>query len=434
MTETIIIGAGLTGLSCAYHLNTPYLILEKEKHIGGLCSSVKLGGFTFDYSGHFLHIHHNNTKKFIRKLLENNLARIIRKSFIYTHNTYVPYPFQANLYWLPPNARKECLNGFLKKPANLYKESTDSFYNWSLQTFGSGITKYFMKPYNEKLWTISSDKLTADWVAPFVPRPSLKELINGTKKKQAKDFGYNVSFYYPERGGCQSLIDSISSKVKNTRIKTASRSINTQKKYLETSNGKRYYYKNLISTQPLPDLLGQITDLPSKIKSACKKLDWNSVCCLNIGIKRTLKSNKEVYKGKHWVYFPEKRFIFYRVGIYSNIMPTAAPSGYDSLYIEVSHRPNIALNKKAILEKVKCGLRECNILRSEDEIGPVNWLSIPYAYVIYNKHRPDAVKLIQEFLKERNIFSIGRYGAWKYSFMEESIIDGKNTAEIIEKC
>ncbi|MFH1288587.1 MAG: NAD(P)-binding protein [bacterium] len=50
----IILGAGLTGLSAAYHLNTNYHIFEKEDEVGGLCRSHIVNGFSFDYTGHLL--------------------------------------------------------------------------------------------------------------------------------------------------------------------------------------------------------------------------------------------------------------------------------------------------------------------------------------------------------------------------------------------
>ena len=33
------------------------------------------------------------------------------------------------------------------------------------------------------------------------------------------------------------------------------------------------------------------------------------------------------------------------------------------------------------------------------------------------------------YLASRGVESIGRYGGWKYSFMEETILDGKRCAE-----
>ncbi|MBU1869372.1 MAG: FAD-dependent oxidoreductase, partial [Candidatus Omnitrophica bacterium] len=47
----IILGAGLAGLSAAYHLQKQgkeCLVFEKESEVGGLCRSKNVGGFTFD--------------------------------------------------------------------------------------------------------------------------------------------------------------------------------------------------------------------------------------------------------------------------------------------------------------------------------------------------------------------------------------------------
>jgi protoporphyrinogen oxidase len=63
--SNLILGSGITGLSCGLHLEglgkrkdkilSDYLILEKENSIGGLARSIKKRGFIFDYSAHLLH-------------------------------------------------------------------------------------------------------------------------------------------------------------------------------------------------------------------------------------------------------------------------------------------------------------------------------------------------------------------------------------------
>lgn len=67
MAEVVIIGAGLTGISTAYHFEhygfDDYILFEKESMPGGLCRSIMQDGFTFDYTGHLLHI---NNPMFIR--------------------------------------------------------------------------------------------------------------------------------------------------------------------------------------------------------------------------------------------------------------------------------------------------------------------------------------------------------------------------------
>ena len=49
MTNNIVIGAGISGLSFGYFSKKPFIIFEKENIVGGLCKSVKENGFVFDH-------------------------------------------------------------------------------------------------------------------------------------------------------------------------------------------------------------------------------------------------------------------------------------------------------------------------------------------------------------------------------------------------
>ena len=167
--------------------------------------------------------------------------------------------------------------------------------------------------------------------------------------------------------------------------------------------------------------------VPAEIAAAAKKLRWNSVYCLNIAFAE--KYAGPAAEGKHWVYFPEKIYNFYRAGIYSNISPGMAPRGMSSMYIEISAPGGKKPDKKSAFSKVKRGLVSAGILRAGTKIDIVNWLDMPHAYVIYDRNRAGAVKTIQDFLLKNGVRSIGRYGAWKYSFMEESIWEGIGLAK-----
>ncbi|OGS18727.1 MAG: hypothetical protein A2219_00655 [Elusimicrobia bacterium RIFOXYA2_FULL_50_26] len=424
MSSTIVIGAGISGLSFAHFSKKPCIVLEKEETAGGLCRSVIQNGFTFDASGHFLHLHHGWTERLVRKLLDDNLAAIRRNSAIFTNRTFVPYPFQANLYHLPTKIKKECLLSFIERPSPVNADA--NFLQWSHATFGSGITRHFMQPYNEKLWTVSARRLTADWTAPFVPKPSLADLIEGALTDRTKQFGYNTRFFYPAHGGIQALVNALGRK-KNIRYNTNVRAINIKNKYVETNAGDRLHFDTLVSTQPLYQLLDSINGLPAAITTAREKLDWNSVTCINLGVRRATRA--PVAGGRHWVYFPEKEYPFYRAGVYSNILPSLAPRGCASFYIETSRRPGKRASLEELYERARKGLLKCGFLGAADRIETIQFADIPCAYVIYDKHRAAAVETIQKFLAAHNIHSIGRYGAWKYSFMEESITNAATLAD-----
>ena len=208
--DILILGGGLSGLSTAYHLTqkgyTDYLLVEQEKQSGGLCRSIQKNGFTFDCSGHLLHLHTPYGKKLVRTLLKDNLHRVRRSAWVDTHGVQVPFPFQAHLYALPRAVRDACAKGLLQ-PAKTTRMR--SFYDWCLASFGAGIYTHFFRPYNTKLWGISPRQLTCDWCGAFVPRPTRRELQKSLSRKPQKTWGYNAYFYYPKTGGIGALAKAL---------------------------------------------------------------------------------------------------------------------------------------------------------------------------------------------------------------------------------
>jgi len=429
MSSVLIIGGGITGLACAKFSKLPYKLFEREATLGGLCRSVQRDGFTFDYSGHFIHLRNPYIKKLLSNMLGSNFTQIKRNSAIYTHKSWVPFPFQANLYYLPEDIKNECVKEFLRKPLLKKTKEFPDLLSWSVATFGRGITKYFMQPYNEKLWMVKANKLSTQWVAPFVPNPSKDEIIQSASTPRSKDFGYNVHFNYPQKGGCQYLIDCFSKKLENISTDISVKTVDLKAKTITDSNGKVHSYKYLISTQPLPELLKSIRgSCERKAKDLSGKLKWNSVMCVNIGIKRN-KPNKPFANAYHWVYFPENKYPFYRVGVYSNVTKNCAPNGCAAIYVELSRKPKTKVNKPKILKEIIAGLIDAGITTASDKIETLNFLDMPYAYVTYDWQRPVLLKKINELLNKNSVYSIGRYGAWKYSFVEESISDAKALME-----
>ena len=114
-----------------------------------------------------------------------------------------------------------------------------------------------------------------------------------------------------------------------------------------------------------------------------------------------------------------------------NFTPHVVPKGCSSMYVEVPHCIHQPFSKPKLLKEVRNGLMDAGILKSSDQLPVVQFLPIRYAYVLYDQARAKALSTIFSFLSKHNIQSIGRYGAWKYSFMEEAILDGKKAAETI---
>jgi len=446
--KVLIIGAGLTGLSTAFHLEgmggIEYSVYEKERKVGGLCRSEYVsypgagGNFTFDVLGHLLHLKTGYAKELVKRLLKRNLKAHIRNSWIYSKGVYTKYPFQANTYGLGPEVVKECVYGFIdakyRSLQSRIGQSEGSFHEWILKNFGKGIAKHFMVPYNQKIWTVHPRELTCEWLKlnpKYVPSPTVQEVVVGALGGQRKGFGYNVYFYYPLRGGIQRLAEAFKAKISNLKLDTSLSKINVRKKVAYFNRGKiEEKFQFLVSTVPLPELILKIMDdVPEMVKRAALRLRHTSVLNLNMGV------NRENIDRGDWVYFPEEKYIFYRVGFPKKFSDHMCPPGTSSIYVETAFKPDgmTPEKKRKLIAKAKEDLIKAGILKRNDEIL-VSWcIGIPYAYVIYDVGRDRNLEIIQNYLRDRDVYSVGRYGGWKYSTMEEAILEGREVAEKIKE-
>jgi len=425
-TDILIAGAGISGLSAAYHLEKKgkrnYLLVEKEPDFGGLCGSFEKDGYTFDWSGHLLHLHTNDGMKLVKSLLGSNIGRLERSAWIYSHGVCTKYPFQAALYGLPKDVVTECVTGAVKSRSAGKAPSGANFHDWALALFGEGICRHFMFPYNEKLWGVPSKELGSDWCAPFVPRPSLDEIIRGAYWPSEKQYGYNPSFLYPLRGGSRALCAALAKHISNLKLGCAVEKIDLQTRTAQVKGLGTVSYKKLINTLPLKETAGMLDAPPAEIRKHAAALRARRVHVVNLGFPCKMPD-------KHWLYFPEKQFPFYRAGIASNFSPHVAPKGHCSLYIEIpvdSGSPdNAALEKQAVAGLVRCGLLpEKNTPRPDSALH----LDIGSAYAVYDARRAPAVQALTSYLAKHSCHCTGRYGLWRYSFMEQDLLDARDLA------
>jgi protoporphyrinogen oxidase len=430
MAQIVIIGAGLTGLSAAYHLErsgfNDYVLFEKEAMSGGLCRSISQDGFTFDFTGHLLHVNNNYFEQFIQKTLSAEHHNAIhRRSFIYSHETYTKYPFQMNLYGLPASVITECISGFVNRPHST--KEPRSFDQWVLKHFGPGIAKHFFFPFQRKIFDYSIEKISPAWTGRFVPHTSLERMIMGALcDVEETSIGYNSSFIYPKKDGIMSWINSIK-KLINNPIRTGYtvRTIDVCNKIIHFTNGHSEQYQKLITTMPLDTLLKTIKEPSSlNIKRAASKLVCNSVVNFNLGINRPDLSDK------HWIYFPENEYPFYRLGFPHNFSKNMVPRGCSSLYGEFSHNGKSQEHVNELLKTSIIKTKQLLHINNADVLTEVV-IPITHAYVLYTLWRQKNLPNLLETLKTHHIHSIGRYGGWKYASMQEAVLDGKIIADTI---
>ncbi|PWU02268.1 MAG: UDP-galactopyranose mutase [Terriglobia bacterium] len=474
--HTIVIGAGPTGLSAAYHLGSDSILLEQNARVGGWCRSLEVNGFTFDFAGHIMFSNEPYVHQLYQMLLGDNVHWQDREAWIYSKNVYTRYPFQGSLYGLPPNVIKECivgaiearfgslkndkpepaggkangrtngsasacLNGSIKDccadgilEASVPLAETGSephnFEEFIYRVWGAGIARHFAIPYNRKLWAVPLDQMETSWLGGRVPLPDLEEMIEGALSPKPKPMGPNARFGYPLRGGFQALMDAWLPHLQgdvclNSRVVKVSPRRHT----VTLSNGSELKYNHLISTMPLPVLIRQMdTEAPEQVRKAAAALRYVSVRCVHLGVGR------EHLTGKHWIYYPEDT-VFHRIFVQGNASPYCNPPGGFGLTCEITYSESKPLPCEGD-DLVRRCIEDCHkvgMFRPEDPVWASAHCDLPYAYVVYDHGRAASVTKIREWLAEQDILLAGRYGEWEYYNSDHAFIAGKKAAEQVKE-
>jgi protoporphyrinogen oxidase len=421
----LIAGAGLAGLSASYHLGQrSHRLVEAEDRAGGLCRSVRRDGFTYDYTGHLLHMRRPEIRELVYRLLdERAFLHIERRSGIYSHGTLTEYPFQVNTHGLPKAVVRECVNGFAQtlQGPTLHRDDP-SFREWALATFGEGICRHFLLPYNGKLFCTDLDEMTADWVSWSIPKPTWAEVVRGALGLSTKSFGYNSTFLYPALGGIDHLPNAFLAHIPPPDLATAVTRVHAARQEAQLSTGERVGYSHMISTMPLPRLLSSIEDVPRELVDGAARLRYVSVLNLNLGFDAPCAIPH------HWIYFPEPEFPFYRVGIYSNLCPRSVREGCSGFYAEIAHPPDAIIDVEATTQRTVSLLQQSGFVPGSARLRCVEPIEIRHAYVIHDRHRRSFLPEVERYLERHGIFSVGRYGAWEYSAMEDAMWHGRTAA------
>ena len=426
--RVVVLGAGLAGLSTSVHLPPGFdvTVLEREDEVGGVARSRRVSGFTFDYTGHLLHLRDAGVKALVARLLPDAFRSCERHAAIWSHGTYVAYPFQANLHGLPTEVVAECVVGFVRALMAPEKpEDASDFREWAMRCFGAGISRHFMVPYNEKLYCRDPSLMSADWVSWSVPRPSLEQVVDGALGNRVEGLGYNPTFLYPKDGGIDVLARALATEARGVRLRERIVRVDLAGREVHLETGERVSYDHLVSTLPLRSLVLMAEPMPAWALKAAETLSSVTVCGFNFGIGRESLSPHD------WIYVPEPEYAFYRCGFPSSFSKGVCPPGCSSIYVEVAVDRGTPVDLDAMEREALDGLKRMGILREDDRILARDRVIIDPAYVVFDPHRASVRDRLLDLLLSHGVQSVGRYGAWTYSGMEDAILAGRQAAEVV---
>ena len=407
--ETLIIGAGISGLAAAAAIGGDYRILEADSEIGGYCKTVRRDGFVWDYSGHFFHFKQPEIERHLReRMRDQRVLRVSKRSFIDYRGARIDFPFQKNIHQLPKDELIECLHDLYF--ATRETRPIGNFKDMLYARFGRGISEKFLIPYNEKLYACDLATLDENAMGRFFPHASLTEIIRNMREPD--NSSYNQTFTYPE-GGAIEYVHALASDVDPARIhlQEALVSLDVERRVARTSR-RELQYERLISSEPFSRFIAR-----TGLDHDASVFSWNKVLVFNLGFDR--KGPDDV----HWMYYPSRELSFYRVGFYDNIFGTDRMS----LYVELGLSANARVDVDVQRQRVLADLRKAGVVTDHALVADHCVLMDP-AYVHITERSNAEVARLKARLAHSGVYSIGRYGSWTYCSIEDNILEARALA------
>ncbi len=421
----LIIGGGPTGLGAAYRLNElgyrNFLLLDQNPYIGGLAHSfTDAAGFTWDIGGHVMFSHYEYFDRVFDRLMGDEFTLNDRESWVRMMGGWVPYPFQNNIRYLPRQAAYECLSGLIKAQgrgnAAELTARAENFGEFIDAVFGEGIARWFMRPYNFKVWAHPPEMMDKKWIGERVAVIDVERALRNVVLEQ-DDFGWgpNNRFKFPLRGGTGDFYRRFGPVLQgHIRLNSRVLAIDPLDKRVQLADGSTETYDILVSTMPLDVLCRDVltTGTPDAIRDEAATLRHAGGYMVGVGIRRPCPSTK------CWMYFPESNCPFYRVTYLSNYSPFMTPgkATHYSLLCETSHSEHKPVDGSRIVEDTIDGLKAAGLLEAGETRDIVStWCyHADYSYPVPTVDRDRTLEVVIPWLEERGIFSRGRFGMWKY--------------------
>lgn len=416
--DTIIIGAGPTGLSVASRLSSPHLILEREIEIGGLCRSFTIGGAVFDLGGHSFHTPHQEVLDYVCGLLPMyHQKRDARVAF---GDQVIPYPFQKHFSALQDqNLVQECQAGLDALQRDM---KVDNFEDFLRARGGEGIFRHFLEPYNRKLWGYPLADIDHHWgdervalargqtePAPVVQR---RQPLHDTSQ-----------VYYPDVNGFSRIFEAMAQGL-NIRRNVTVVAVDPAARTLTLDSGETLRWNRLVSTIPLNHLLAMLSNsIEEDVRNLGAALPTLSLHLSTIVVDQPLPQVPQR------VYVHEPQYPFHKITFnhQSSDYLRAAPCA--AVMAETSFSDEYPLPDTDIEELLNNFLLQHGFLPPDARILHRGAIEVFHGYPVQTKAAMAAVATIRDALKPLGILTEGRFGAWRYINSDACIYSGWQVAD-----
>ena len=428
MDKIVVLGSGMGGLGAANQLHAQGVrpvIYDQNAYPGGHTASfLHHGSFRFDIGPHISFTKNSRIQELFAQSVDNQFETIQIRLNNYWKGHWPKHPVQLHLHGLPEDVIVKVITDFVaahQKPAG----EITNYAEWLLASFGQTLAELFPMQYTRKYHLTTAANMSTDWLGPRIYRPSLEEVLRGALSASAPDTHYITHFRYPTNGGFTAYLRNFL-PYGDIELEHRLVALDPRARELTFANGVRTRYAKVVSSIPLPELIPMIAGTPANVIAAASRLACSTCVLVNVVIDRADLSDA------HMTYFYDDDISFTRLSFPHMLSPNNVPTGAGSIQAEIyfsrKYRPLI-VPPESLIEPAIADLRRVGLIRDSDTILFKHAFLVPYANVIFDLERAEALKTVHAYLDELGIAYCGRYGDWGYMWTDESFLSGERAAQ-----
>ena len=338
--ETIILGAGISGLTLGHYLNKrdkDFLIFESSKYIGGNISTKNTKGFICENGPNTVLLNNKSVQDLISDLkIKNDIIYPNdnnKKRFLISKGKLIEIPqsfaqfIMSNILSLTAKIRI-FFEIFIKK-----SDSNLSVYDFFSRRFGKEFHDILIEPFLTGVYAGNTRKMSIKYVLKKIweVEQNYGSVILGFMKKKSRKISPR-SFNF--KNGLSDLTNALQHKIKDkirftSKITSISKIGNLYE--ITVNNDIKYRCSKLISTIPAYALSDIIFD--KKLSQNLKKIYYCPIYVLHLGIEK--QKIKDDISGFGVLTKPSDNKSFLGIIFNSRIFPHVAPSDKDLMTVMV---------------------------------------------------------------------------------------------------
>ena len=338
----------------------------------------------------------------------------------------------------------------------IFKKKEDNLENFYINRFGKVLYKMFFEGYTAKVWGRSPKEISADWGSQRVKGLSIRAMLKDIfgklfhKKNRNVETSLIEEFWYPKYGPGQlweyvakRFTENGGTLVKNCKVVKIieENSHITSLKVIMSGKEEEISGDVFISSMPIKDLVGGISNAPENVREVAKGLPYRDFVTVGLEVDKLKLVNKTKIKTLGnivpdcWIYVQDSSVLLGRIQIFNNWSPYMVDDPENKIWLGLEYfcREGDEFWSMSDEDTVALAIKElCSIgVIDENAVSDSHVERVKKAYPAYFDTYSRIVEVKDYLLSIDNLYCVGRNGQHRYNNMDHSMLTAILTAKAV---